>query len=135
MEPASIYISETNIEKENKFTLNFCEETDVKYILFSPDKEYYITSMSCNLQITSHETYSTNDKSVHDDIKKLSEMSRNLLDKGVTYQNDIKKVIIKIGVNGATEVINRDLEFYLTDELINAFSYKYKFFDVEENRV
>ena len=32
-------------------------------------------------------------------------------------------------------MINRDLEFYLTDELINAFSYKYKFFDVEENRV
>ena len=55
MEPASIYISETNIDKENKFTLNFCEETDVKNILFSPDKEYLIISMSCNLHITSHE--------------------------------------------------------------------------------
>ena len=34
MEPASIYISETNIDKENKFTLNFCEETDVKTFCF-----------------------------------------------------------------------------------------------------
>ena len=62
--------------------------------MFSPDKEYYITFMSCNLQITSHETYATNDKSLHGDIKKLSEMSRNLLDKGAAYQNDIKKVIL-----------------------------------------
>ena len=62
-------------------------------------------------------------------------MSRNLLDKGAAYQNDIKKVILKIGVNGATEVINRDLEIYSTDELINAFSYKYRFFNAEENRV
>ena len=74
MEPASIYNSETNINKENKFTLNFCEETDVKNILLSPDKEHYITSMSCDLQVTNHETYATNDKSLHDNIKNLSEI-------------------------------------------------------------
>ena len=54
--------------------------------------------MSCNLQITSYKTYATNDKSLHGNIKKLSEISRNLLSKGAAYQNDIKKVILQIGM-------------------------------------
>ena len=49
MEPVYIYFKETLLDDQNRFTLDFSNEITVNEILFSPDKDYYITSMNCDL--------------------------------------------------------------------------------------
>ena len=53
---------------------------------FSPKKDYFITSMNCDLNL---EQDIKND-GVLDEIKELSEKSRLLLEKGPTYQMILK---------------------------------------------
>ena len=51
MEPVYIYFKETLLDDQNRFTLDFSNEITVNEILFSPDKDYYITSMNCDLKL------------------------------------------------------------------------------------
>ena len=68
MEPVYIYFKEALLDDQNRFTLDFSNEIIVNEILFSPDKDYYITSMNCDLKLLkdfqAHEH-------ILDDIKKL----------------------------------------------------------------
>ena len=86
MEPVYIYFKEALLDDQNRFTLDFSNEIIVNEILFSPDKDYYITSMNCDLKLLkdfeAHED-------ILDDIKKLSKLRRLLLEKDPDYQNDV----------------------------------------------
>ena len=72
--------------------------------------------------------------SVFDKIKELSEKTRLLLEKGPAYQNDIKRVYMRLGVPGRT---HEKIYFYfvLSAANINTYSWHYKFYDIEENKI
>ena len=60
-------------------------------------------------------------------IRKLSEKSRLLLEKGAAYQNDIDYLVLKTLWH--VKDMNYTYRFKLFQEIINQYSYKYKFFD------
>ena len=83
MEPVYIYFKETLLDDQNRFTLDFSNEITVNEILFSPDKDYYITSMNCDLKLL--KDFQAH-RDILDDTKKLSKLGCLLLEKGPNYQ-------------------------------------------------
>ena len=85
--------------------------------------------MNCNLN-----TQEDIKNNVFAEIKELSEKSRLFLEKGPAYQNDIKRVHMRLGVPGRT---HEKIYFYfvLSAANINTYSWHYKFYDVEENKI
>ena len=69
-----------------------------------------------------------------DEIKKLSEKSRLLLEKSPAYQNNINKITLVVGFTG-TIIEKIPFDFQLTTEQINQYSWSYKFYDIEEKKV
>ena len=77
MEPVFIYFKEIPIEENNKFTLDFSQTEQIYKAHFLPKKDYYLTSMNCDLDLQED----IKNDGVLDEIKKLSEKSRLLLEK------------------------------------------------------
>ena len=71
---------------------------------------------------------------VLDEIKKLSEKRRLLLEKSPAYRNDIKKIILVVGFTG-TIIEKIPFDFQLTTERINQYNWSYKFYDIEEKKI
>ena len=90
MEPTFIYFKEIALNKNDKFTIEFSQTDQIYKVHFSPRKDYFITSMNCDLNL---EKDIKNDGAL-DKIKELSEKSRLLLEKGAAYQNDIKTIYL-----------------------------------------
>ena len=130
MEPVYIYFKEIALDENNKFILEFSQTDQIYNVHFSPKKDYFITSMNCNLDLQ-EDLKNTN---VLDKIKELSEKSKLLLEKGPAYQNDIKTVFLWRGVPGSiSEKINFDI--VLSAAHINLYSWHYKLYDVKENKI
>ena len=109
----------------------FSRTTDQIYtIYFSPKKDYYITLMNCDLNLEQD----FKNVSILNEIRELSEKSRQLLVKGPVYQNDIKDVYLYAGAAETTQQ-QITLIFFNTTANINRFSWRYKFFDVEEKKI
>ena len=51
MGPVYIYFKEILLNDQNRFTLEFSNEIINNEILLSPGKDYYITSMNCDLKL------------------------------------------------------------------------------------
>ena len=124
-----MYFKEIVLDKNNKFTLDIFQTNQIYEVHFSPKKDYFITSMNCNLDIQEDIK-----NSVFDEIKELLEKSRLLLEKGPVYQNDIKRVYMWLGVPGRA---HEKIYFYfvLSAANINIYSWHYKFYDVEEKKI
>ena len=90
MELIFIYFKEIALNENNKFTLEFSQTDQIYKVHFSPRKDYFITSMNCDLNL---EQDIKND-GVLDKIKELSEKTGLLLVKGPAYQNDIKTIYL-----------------------------------------
>ena len=130
MEPVFIYFKEIALDEDNKFTLEFSQTGQIYKVHFSSKKDYFITSMNCNLALQ-EDLKNTN---VLDEIKELSEKSRLLLEKDPTYQNDIKTVFLWKGVPGSiSEKINFNI--VLSAAHINLYSWHYKLYDVKEKKI
>ena len=88
MRPVLIYFRETHLGETNKFTLDFSDQEFVQTIEFLSENKYYITSLNCKLKTAEY---------IHEDdkIKKLSEKSRLLLEKGTVYLCDIDYLMLK----------------------------------------
>ena len=124
-----MYFKEIVLDKNNKFMLDFSQTNQICKVHFSPKKHYFITSMNCNLDIQEDIK-----NSAFDEIKELSEKSKLLLEKGPAYQNDIKRVYMRLGVPGRT---HEKIYFYfvLSAANINIYSWHYKFYGVEEKKI
>ena len=117
MRPGFIYFKELALDNDNKFTLDFSDEEFVQEIDFLLNNDYYITSLDCKLKVKNH---------IHDDKKKneeLSEKSQLLLEKGAAYQNNL---LLK--TYWYVKQMDYTYSFKLFPEIINQYSYKYKFF-------
>ena len=51
MDFASLYVKEAKLNEDNKFTLDFADEEEIKKVVFSPDKDYYITTLNANIKL------------------------------------------------------------------------------------
>ena len=120
MEFGSLYIKETALNAENKFVLDFAEE-EIKRVLFSPLKDYYITTLNANITLEEDKKalqQNVKQSDAWDDILKLSKLSHELNKKGVDFQHDIKSVLFKINTTGFIPQ-TETLDIILTDEIID----------------
>ena len=126
MRPVLIYFRETHLGETNKFTLDFSDQEFLQTIEFLSENKYYITSLNCKLKTA--EYINEDDK-----IKKLSEKSRLLLEKGAAYLCDIDYLTLKTEwyIKDANNIDN----FKLDPKIINNYSYKYKFWDKKEKKL
>ena len=123
MKPILIYFRETSLEETNKFTLDFSDQGHVQPIDFLSKKTYYIATFSCKLKIKEY---------IHEDgkVKKLSEKSRLLLEKGPSYLCDIDNVVLKSA--WYIKPTDNIYKLILNSEIVDQNSYKYKFWDTKE---
>ena len=77
MEPILIYFKEIMLNENNRFKLEFSQTNQIYKVHFSPRKDYFITSINCDLNLVQD---IKNDGKL-DGIKELSEKSRLLLEK------------------------------------------------------
>ena len=131
MKPIFTYFRDIPQDQNNRFLLDFLN-TDIVYEThFSSNNDHFLTSKNCNLDLfKDFEAHGD----LFDDIKKLSKASRLLLEKGAAYQNDIKEVKLWRGAPGTAFECTSFL-FQLSDDVIEHFSWQYKFYDVVENKV
>ena len=113
------------LEETNKFTLDFSDQEHVQPIDFLSKETDYIATLNCKLKIKEY---------IHEDgkVKKLSEKSRLLLEKGPSYLCDIDNVVLK-----STWYIKPADNIYrliLNSEIVDRNSYKYKFWDTKEKK-
>ena len=106
--------------------MDFSDQGHVQPIDFLSKETYYIATLDCKLTIKEY---------IHEDgkVKKLSEKSRLLLEKGPSYLCDIDKVVLKSAwyIKPAANIY----KFILTSEIVDRHSYKYKFWDTKEKKI
>ena len=118
MKPVLIYFGEMYLDENNKFTLDFPDHEFVREIVFLSKNKYYITSLNCKLKL---KEYIREDEK----IKKLSAKSRLLLEKGAAYLCDIDYLMLIL--EWYIKNYNSIYRFKLYPEIIDNYSYKYKF--------
>ena len=129
-EPIFLYFKTAEFLK-NKFVLDFLKTEVVYQIRFSTKKDYYITSLNCNLII--HDDY----EHVSDEIKQLSKKSNLLLEKGPDcfFKIDEENPNIKFHNFGQLKSIGKPMPYQKYLQNFEYYLYKYKFFDVKFNTI
>ena len=54
MEPIFIYYNNLHFEQDKNFTLEFSDSDQIDGVIFKTNKDFYITSMSCYIDVTVH---------------------------------------------------------------------------------
>ena len=127
MKPDFIYFKELLLGENNKFTLDFPDGEFVQEVDFLSKNEYYITILNCKLKVKEY---------IHDKagkIKKLSEKSRLLLEKGPSYQIDLNYLFLE--TIWYVKQMNYPYQFKLYPQIIDQYSYKYKSWDTTEKKI
>ena len=68
--------------------MNFSDEDRLQGVVFKKSKDYYLTSMSCFIEIMNN----LSKLGHYDEIKKISELSNKILKDGVDHLYDKKKL-------------------------------------------
>ena len=129
-EPIFLYFKTAEFLK-NKFVLDFLQTEVVYQIRFSTKKDYYITSMNCNLII--HDDY----EHVSDEIKQLSKKSNLLLEKGPDcfFKIDEENPNIKFYNFGQLKSKGKPMPYQKYPQNIDYYLYKYIFFAVKTSTI
>ena len=125
MRPILIYFTETHLDENNKFTLDFSDHEFVQETEFLSKDKYCITSLNCKLKLKEY---------IHEDekIKTLSATGRLLLKKGAACLCDIDYLLLTS--EWYIKDYNSTYRFKLYPQNIVNYSYKYKFWDeIEKN--
>ena len=130
MNPIFIYQNEADLKNNNKFTIDFSDAKFVHLINFFPKSQYYICSLSCNVN-KSNNVYIK--RKLVDD---LSQKSRELFSKGAAYQNDIGYLSSELTGNYYFPTLApHKYNLVLDRKVIDDTSYKFKFFDTTDKRM
>ena len=123
MRPILIYFRETHYMKI--ISLPWIFQIMNLYKKFLSKNKYYI-KLNCKLKLKEY---------IHEDekIKKLSAKSRLLLEKGAAYLCDIDYLMLKS--EWYIKDSNHIYRFKLYPEIIDNYSYKYKFWDTKEKTI
>ena len=134
MNPIFIYQNEAELDNNNKFTINFIDDEIVNYIKFFQKNQYYISSLNCNIKKANNKKVTFNGSQSL--VDELSKTSRELLDKGAAFKNDITHVTTFLTPNfNLPNVAPQKYKLVLNPEDINNNSYKYQFYDVVDKRL
>ena len=125
MRPDFIYFKELLLGENNKFTLDFSDEEFVQEVDFLSKNKYYMASLNWKLKVKEY-IHNKDEK-----IKKLSEKSRLLLEKGPAYQVDLDYLLLES--LWYVKRINASYRFKL--KIIDQYSYKYKFWDKTRKKI
>ena len=130
MNVAFIYFDEVPLQDDNKFTLDFSNEEIVQKVSFNKTIDYYIASLDCNLVLK--EEIKKERKKL---IEKLSEISRELIEKGAAYQVDIGYLTSQLSyIYVAPDIEHLTYNWVVQPELFDDNCYKYKYFDTVEKK-
>ena len=132
MELASIYLDKTKLDQNNIFTINFLTTESDFNVFFNKNTICYITNLDLNLVLDDETITETENKTHHQKVIELSKLSNELISKSF---NNTKFNEVKLINQYPTSINNLSYKLYLTDEIIDAFSYKYEFLDTEENKI
>ena len=134
MNPVLIYQSEAYFDFNNTFTIEFSNNNVDLFVNFSRTKQYYITSLNCNIK--KKNKTKTTFETTEDKVKELSTVSRELLSKGAAAKNDIDYVKTDLLARfGIPEVAPHNYKLFLDSKIINDNCYAYQFFDIEDKRL
>ena len=81
MEPTFIYYNNLSIDQNKRFALEFSDDDLLEGVLFRKSKDYYITSMSCYVDLTIDVTKLPQS----DKIKEISDLVNAILAEGVDF--------------------------------------------------
>ena len=132
MNPIFIYQNEATLHENNKFSIIDCEI--VNFITFSAKNQYYISRLDCNIsKANKRKVTFMGTKALVDD---LSAISRELLDKGADFKNDIAYVTSTLTDNyDLPEIAPQKYNIVLDPKVINDNCYKYQFYDNVDKRI
>ena len=100
MEPIFIYYNDLKFEDNKIFNVEFSNEDRLQGVMFLKKKGYYLTSMSCFIKLSND----LSELSQFEDIKKISELSNEILKRGVDYSYKEKELEVSFGNDVKTEL-------------------------------
>ena len=83
-----IYSNDLQFQDNKSFTIDFSDDDRLQGVLFKKNKDYYLTSMSCFIEITND----LSELEHYSEIIKISELSNKILKNGVDHLYDEKKL-------------------------------------------
>ena len=96
MEPAFIYCDKVKFQNDKYkiFKVDFSNGDNLEGVLFRKNRDYYITSLSCFITLEQN----LKELEYYDDIKKISEISNEILKNGIEhlYEEKVLEVTLKI---------------------------------------
>ena len=75
MEPIFIYSNDLQFQDNKSFTIDFSDDDRLQGVLFKKEKDYYLTSMLCFIEITND----LSELEHYSEIIKISELSNKIL--------------------------------------------------------
>ena len=134
MNPVFIYQNEATLDNNNKFTIDFIDNEIVNLVNFSSKNQYYISRLNCNI------TKANEKKITHSGTKalvdELSTLSRELLDKGPTFKNEINRVTTFLTPNfDIPRIAPQNYKLSIEPKIIGDNCYKYQFYDTTDKRI
>ena len=126
MELASIYLDETKLDKNNKFTINFLTTESDFNVFFNKNTICYITNLDLNIILDDKTTSEHNEK-----VKKLSKLSNDLISNSfINRKFDTVNLM-----NFRSTNFNLPLKLDLNNDMVDILSYKYEFLDTTDNKI
>ena len=83
-----MYSNNLQFQDNKSFTFDFSNDDRLQGVLFKRNKDYYLTSMSCFIEITND----LSELEHYSEIIKISELSNKILKNGVDHLYDKKKL-------------------------------------------
>ena len=135
MNPIFIYQNEAELDNNNnKFTINFIDDEIVNYVKFFQKNQYYISSLNCNIKKANNKKVTFNGSQSL--VDELSETSRELLDKGAAFKNDLTYMTTFLTPNfNLPDLAPQKYKLLLDSVVINNNSYNYQFYDKTDKRI
>ena len=122
MDPILIYNSNLQFQDNKLFTINFSDEDRLHGVLFKKNKDYYLTSMSCFIDITND----LSEQQHYGEIIKISELSNKILKNGVEHLYDEKKIEVFLNGELKTELEAEKSNQALSVEIVEFFDHVIK---------
>ena len=119
MDPIFIYGNNLQFQDNKSFTINFSNGDRLHGVLFKKNKDYYLTSMSCFIEITND----LSELEHYSEIIKISKLSNNILKNGVEHLYDEKKIEVFINGELKTELEAEKSNRALSVEIVKFFDH------------
>ena len=119
MEPIFIYSNDLQFQDNKSFTIEFSNNDRLQGVLFKKNKDYYLTSMSCFIEITND----LSELEHYNKIIKILELSNKIFKNGVDHLYDEKKIEVLINGKLKTELEAEKSNRALPVEIVEFFDH------------